>query len=173
MKKNIYVIAVFTLLLFFMSNSAFADEKIGFVNIREVFSNSNTGKKAEEEFKALAEKKSAPLKSMENELRKMKDDLEKQGSMMSDSTRRSKEAAFQKKSNDFQLMAQKINEELHKKDKEMTQKVIPEIFKIVRTIAEKGKYTLVLDTSTMVVPYFNKENDITSKVLDEFNKASR
>jgi hypothetical protein len=25
----------------------------------------------------------------------------------------------------------------------------------------------------MVVPYFNKENDITSKVLDAFNKANR
>ena len=173
MKRNIYAIAGFTLLLFVMSNSAFAAEKIGFVNLPEILKNSNSGKKAAAEFKALAEKKSAPAKSLENEIRKMKDELDKQGSMMSDSARREKEDAFQRKTRDYQLMAQNINEELSKRDKEIFQKIMPEILKIVRTIAEKEKYTLVLDIGTMPVPYFTKENDITSKVIDEFNKAKK
>ena len=56
MKRNIYLIAGFALLLFVMSNSAFAADKIGFVNIPEIIKNSNAGKKAAAEFKALAEK---------------------------------------------------------------------------------------------------------------------
>jgi outer membrane protein len=171
MKRNIYMIAGFTLLLFIMSNSAFAAEKIGYVNIPEILKNSNSGKKAAEEFKALAEKKSAPAKSLENELRKMKDELEKQGSMMSDSARRDKESAFQKKTRDYQLMAQKINEDLQKRDQEIFQKIMPEILKVVRTIAEKEKYTLVIDIGTMPVPYFTKENDISKKVLEDYNKS--
>ena len=173
MKRNIYVIAGFTLLLFVMSNSAFAAEKIGFVNLPEILKNSNPGKKAAAEFKAFAEKKSAPAKSLENEIRKMKDDLDKQGSMMSDSARREKEAAFQGKTRDYQLMAQNINDELQKRDREIFQKIMPEILKIVRNIAEKEKYTLVIDIGTTPVPYFTKENDITSKVIDEFNKAKK
>ena len=165
MKRNIYIIAGFTLLLFVMSNSAFAVEKIGYVNIPEILKTSDDGKKAAKEFKALAEKKSAPAKSLENELRKLKDELEKQGSMMSDSARREKESAFQKKSHEYQLMAQKINEDLQKRDQEIFQKMMPEILKVVRTIAEKEKYTLVIDIGTMPVPYFTKENDITKKVL--------
>jgi outer membrane protein len=171
MKRNIYMIAGFTLLLFIMSNSAFAAEKIGYVNIPEILKNSNSGKKAAEEFKSLAEKKSAPAKSLENELRKMKDELEKQGSMMSDSARRDKESAFQKKTRDYQLMAQKINEDLQKRDQEIFQKIMPEILKVVRTIAEKEKYTLVIDIGTMPVPYFTKENDISKKVLEDYNKS--
>jgi len=171
MKRNIYAIAVFTLLLFVMSNSAFAAEKIGFVNIPEILKNSDSGKKAATEFKALAEKKSAPVKSLENELRKMKDDLDKQGSMMSDSARRDKEAAFQKKTHEYQLMAQNINDELQKRDQEIFQKIMPEILKVVRTIAEKEKYTLVIDIGTMPVPYFTKENDFSKKVIEEYNKS--
>ena len=109
MKKNIYLIAGFTLLLFVMSNSAFAADKIGFINTREIIQNSNAGKKAAADFKAHAEKKSAPVKSLGQELQKMKDDLDKQGSMMADSARRDKEAAFQKKTRDYQLMVQDLS----------------------------------------------------------------
>jgi len=170
MKRNIYLISGFTLLLFVMSNSVFAADKIGFINTREIIQNSNAGKKAATEFKAQAEKKSAPLKALGNELQKMKDDLEKQGSMMSASARRDKEAAFQKKSRDYQLMVQDVNDDLQRREQEIFQKLIPEIFKIVRTIAEKEKYALVIDIATMPIPYFNKENEFSKKVIEEYNK---
>ena len=173
MKRNIYLFAGFTLLLFVMSNSAFAADKIGFVNIPEIIKNSSAGKKAASEFKALAEKKSAPIKSLENELRKMKDELDKQGSMMADSARRDKEAAFQKKTRDYQLMAQDANDELQKRDQEMFQKMMPGILKAVKIIAEKEKYVAIflVGIPNAPVAYYSKENDITSKVIDEFNKA--
>jgi outer membrane protein len=170
MKRNTYLIAGFTLLLFVICNSVFAADKIGFINTREIISNSNAGKKATTEFKALADKKAAPVKSLENEIRKMKDELDKQGSVMSDSVRRDKEAAFQKKMRDHQLMAQDVTDELQRRDQEMAQKMIPEILKVVRAIAEKEKYTLVIDVATVPVPYFTKENDFSKRVIEEYNK---
>ena len=173
MKKNIYLIAGFTLLLFVMSSSAFAADKIGFVNIPEIIKDSNAGKKAAAEFKSLAEKKAAPVKSLENELRKMKEDLDKQGSMMADSARRDKEAAFQKKQRDYQLMAQDLNDELQKRDQEIFQKMMPGISKAIRIIAEKEKCVAIFLIGIPAAPvaYYSKENDITSKVIDEFNKS--
>ena len=112
MKRNIYLIAGLTLLLFIMSSSAFAADKIGFVNTQELLTKSTAGKKAYEELKHLADKKTAPIKSLESELKKMKDDLDKQGSMMADTARRDKEAAYQKKMRDYQILAQDSNEEL-------------------------------------------------------------
>ena len=175
MKRNIYLIAGFTLLLFVMSNGAFAADKIGFVNIQEIIKNSNAGQKAATEFKALTEKKSAPVKSLENELRKMKDELDKQGSMMSDSARRDKEAAFQKKNRDFQLMVQDANDEIQKRQQEMFQKIIPEIMETVKIIAEKEKYVVILpvEIPNGPVAYYAKENDITDKVINELNKAKK
>ena len=175
MKRNIYLIAGFALLLFVMSNSAFAADKIGFVNIPEIVKNSNAGQKAATEFKTLAEKKSAPVKSLENELRKMKDALDKQGSMMSDSARRDKEATFQKKTRDYQLMVQDINDELQKRDKEIFEKIMPEILKAIKNIAEKEKCVAIflVGVPNAPVAYYSKENDITGKVIDEFNKATK
>jgi outer membrane protein len=170
MKKNVYLIAGFTLFLFVLSNSAFAVDKIGFINTREIIQNSNVGKKAASDFKDYAEKKSAPVKALGQELQKMKEELDRQGSVMTDTSRRDKESAFQKKTRDYQLMVQDANDELQRKEQEVFQKLIPEILKIVRNIAEKEKYSLVIDIATMPVPYFAKENEFSKKVIEEYNK---
>ena len=175
MKRNVCLIACFTLLLFVFSNSAFAVEKIGFVNIPEVIKTSTDGKKAGEELNRFAEKKTAPLKSMQNELKKMKDDLDKQGSMMADAARRDKEAAYQKKIRDYQVLAQEVNNELQKKEQETFNPLIQDITKAINNIAEKEKFTAIflVGIPNAPVAYYNKENDITSKVLEAFNKARK
>jgi len=45
MKRNIYLIAGLVLLLFVWSSNAFAAEKIGVINIREIIQNSIAGKR--------------------------------------------------------------------------------------------------------------------------------
>ena len=87
MKKNICLIVGTVLLIFVWTNTSFAADKIGFVNLREVFQNSTAGKKAGEELKKLADKKQEGIKTMENEVKKMKDELEKQSSVMTASAR--------------------------------------------------------------------------------------
>ena len=90
---------------------------------------------------------------------------------MTAAARREKESNYQKKLRDYQLVVNDANEELQKKDQEIVQRLMPEILKIVRTIAEKEKYTLVLDVAAMVIPYFDKTHDLSKKVVEEFNKA--
>jgi outer membrane protein len=41
--------------------------------------------------------------------------------------------------------------------------------KVVRKIAEKEKYTLVIDVASMPLPYYAKENDFSKKVIEEVN----
>ncbi len=135
------------MLLFVWSTNSLAADKIGFINLREIMQNSTAGKKAGEDLKKVAEKKQAAISSAEKELKKMKDELDKQGSILTASARRDKETAYQKKLRDYQLLVNDANEELQKRDQEMSQKLLPEILKIVRTIAEKEKYTLVIRRS--------------------------
>jgi outer membrane protein len=90
---------------------------------------------------------------------------------MTASARSDKEAAYQRKMRDYQILVDDTNKELQKRDQEYSQKLIPEILKVVRTIAEREKYTLILDISTMPMPYHDKANDISRKVIEDFNKA--
>jgi outer membrane protein len=170
MKRSFYLMAVIISLLFVWSTSSFAVDKIGFINLQEIMQNSNAGKKAAEDFKKFYEKETQDIKSSEKELKKMKDELEKQSSIMTQSSQKEKETIYQKKLRDYQLLVNDTNEELKKRDQEMTQKLMPGIMKIVRTIAEKEKFTLVIDVATMPIPYYAKENDFSKKVIEEFNK---
>lgn len=172
MKKNMCLFAGLIALMFVWTNTSFAADKIGFINIQQIIQNSNAGKKAAEEFKGILEKKQANVKAMEAEVKKMKDELEKQGSVMTPAARSDKEAAYQRKLRDYQLLVDDTNKELQKRDQEYSQKMIPEILKAVRAIGERDKYTLIMDYSTMPLPYHDKDADITKKVIEEYNKSA-
>jgi len=140
--------------------------------MQTIIQNSNAGKKAAEDFKKLFARKQENIKSMENEVKKLKDELDKQGAVMTASARGDKETAYQRKMRDYQILVDDTNKELQKRDQEYSQQLIPEILKVVRAIAEKEKYTVIMDISTMPLPYFDKAGDISKKVIDDFNKAS-
>jgi outer membrane protein len=175
MKKNVYLMTVMVLLFFVWCASSLAADKadkIGFINLQQIMQDSNAGKKAAGDFKKYYEKKTQELKSAEKELKTLKDELDRQSGIMTQSARSEKEAVYQKKLRDYKLLVNDTNEELKRRDQEMTQKIMPEIMKIVRSLAGKGKYTLVIDVATLPVPYYAKENDITSKVIEDYNKSA-
>ena len=118
--------AAMALLVFVWCASSLAADKadkIGFINMRQIMQNSNTGKKAAEEFKKFYDNKTREIKSAENELKTLKDELDKQSEIMTQSARSEKESAYQKKMRDYQLLVNDTNEELKRRDQEMTQKI--------------------------------------------------
>jgi outer membrane protein len=153
------------------SLAAAAAEKTGFVDIRDVMLSSSAGKKAAEDFKKTFEKEKANIQEKENELKKLKDDLEKQKPLLKEEAMKEKELAYQKKFRDYQILVKDSNEELQAKDQELSKKMIPEILKLVQTIGEKEKYGMIIDISQIPLAYYSKENDLTKRVIEEFNKT--
>jgi outer membrane protein len=175
MKKNICLITGFILMSFFLTstNDYAADGKIGFINLREIMQNSNAGKKAGGELKKLYNKKHEGLAVAEGELKKLQDELDKQGSLMIETARRELGTTYQKELRDYKLMVQDVNDELQKRDQEMFQKLMPGIIKAINNVAEKEKRVAIFLVRVPNAPiaYYSKENDITSKVIDELNTA--
>jgi outer membrane protein len=174
MRKKFYLIAGFVLIVSFLisTNGYAAESKIGFINLREIMQSSNAGKKAGEEFKKLFDKKREGIAVAERELKKLKDELDRQGPIMTENARRGKGTSYQRKLRDYQLLVEDTNKELKIRDEEVSSKLIPQITKVVRKVAEKEKYTLVIDVARMPVPYYAKERDFSNKVIEEFNKFS-
>jgi outer membrane protein len=153
----------------FVASSAPAAEKIGFVSIGEVVAKSEAGKKAEEQFKKLVEKDRAAIQEREKELQKLKDELEKQRPLLREDVLRT--ADYQKKFRDYQLLVKDSNEELQTKQQDIMKNLIPEIMKIVTAIGQKEKYTMIVDLSIIPMAYHASENELTQRVIEEFNKA--
>ena len=173
MKKCSYLISgtVVLLALLFVASSALAAEKTGFVNIGEVLAKSDAGKKAEEQFKKVVEKDRVSIQEKENELKKLKEEFEKQRPLLKEEIFKAKEADYQKKFRDYQLLVKDANEELQAKQQDILKNLVPEIMKVVTAIGDQGKYTMIVDLSTIPMAYHAKENDITQRVVEEFNKT--
>jgi len=163
--------AVVLLALMFVASQALAAEKTGFVSIGEVVAKSEAGKKAEEQFKKLVEKDRAVIQDREKELQKLKDELEKQRPLLKEEVLKAKEADYQKKFRDYQLLVKDANEELQAKQQDLMKGLVPEIMKIVTAIGEKEKYTMIVDLSIIPIAYHARENELTQRVIEEFNKA--
>lgn len=171
MKKHALIIATVLMMTLILTGSlAAAAEKTGFVDIREVMLSSAAGKKAAEDFKKAFEKNKAAIQDRETELKKLKDELEKQRPLLKEEAMKEKELSYQKKFRDYQLLVKDSNEELQAKDQDLSKKMIPEILKLVQSIGEKEKYSLIIDISAIPVAYYAKENDLTKRVTEEFNK---
>ena len=148
-----------------------AAEKIGFVDVREIMLNSDSGKKANEELKKLYEKNRLLVQGSETELQRIKDELEKQRSILTEAALKEKEAAYQQKFRDYQAIVKEANENLQTKDQEFSKDMIAEIQKLINSIGEKEKFTVIFDLSSVVIPFNNKANDLTKRVMEEFNKT--
>jgi outer membrane protein len=88
---------------------------------------------------------------------------------MTEPARQEKGTTYQRKLRDYQLLVEDSNKEMKGRDEEIARKLLPQFMNVVRKIAEKEKYTLVIDVASMPLPYYAKENDISKKVIEEVN----
>ena len=172
MKKHLTLIGILAVALVLVMAGTSAAQKIGFINMRAIMSESDAGKKAEAELKKFVEKKKAEIGKKEEELKKLKDDLEKQKSVLTAEAFRDKEAGYQVKFRDYQRMVQDANEEVGKKEQALTAVMIPDILRIVEQVGKQGKYDAILDLNNPVVVYHDKEDNLTKKIIEEYNKGA-
>ena len=170
-RTGLIVMGVLLAALLLAAVPAAAAEKTGFVDIREVMLSSNAGKKASEDFKKAFERNKASIQEKEGELKKLKDELEKQRPLLKEEAMKERELSYQKKFRDYQLLVKDSNEELQAKDQDLAKQLIPEILKLAQAIGEKEKYSMIIDVSAIPLAYYAKENDLTKRVIEEFNRT--
>jgi outer membrane protein len=172
-KYGYFVVAALIAVLLVSVSPVQASEKTGFVDVREIMLSSAAGKKASDELKKTFEKSKETIQARENELKKMKEDIDKQRSLLKEDVLKEKEKVHEKKFRDYQLLVKDLNEDLQSKEQDIQKKLLPEILKIIREMGEKGKYSMIVDTSQIPLPYFAKENNLTKQVIDELDKTTK
>lgn len=168
-RYGLFITGLVILILVLMGSWAAAAEKTGFVDIREVMLSSSSGKKVVEDFRKTREK----LQREDNELKKLKEDLDKQRPLLKEDVVKEKELSFQKKVRDFQIEVKDSEDEFKAREQELFKKLVPDILKLVQAIGEKEKYGMIVDVSAIPLAYYAKENDLTKRVIEEFSRTSK
>jgi outer membrane protein len=158
--------------VFAAAGAASAAEKIGFINMRTIIQESEAGKKGFADFKKMFERKKAEIGKKEEELKKLKDELDKQKSVLTAEAFQEKETNFQVKVRDYQRLVKDTNDDLAMKEQTLTTKLIPEIIQVVESVGKKEGYSAIIDLNNPVIVYHDKKDELTKKVIDEFNKIA-
>lgn len=151
------------------STSVFAaDIKLGYIDMQRALNGSEAGKEAKEQLAARVKKYQDEINVKQEDLKKLKDELEKQGMLLSDSARSAKEKDYQNKLKDFQRFTKDAQDELQGKDEEFTRKILEQMEKIIQEYGRKNGYTFIFVRNENML-FVDDKNDLTEEVLKLFN----
>ena len=169
MKHFFTVLFVVAILLTPLAAKSQSAASVAFIDLQKVMLESEPGKQIRGQLTKEAERLKASLDGKQSELQRLKDAVEKQGSTMTPEARGDKEKQYQAKLKDYQRLYNDYQAELQQKDMEFTQKVLKQVEEVVRTLGEKEKYTVILDNTQVL--YYDKANDISKRVIEDYNKV--
>jgi len=152
-----------------LANGAFAQSKIGYVDLQRALNESESGRKAKEEFKVQVDRAQGQLKRQKDEIDSLKEQLEKKALVMKEEERGNLEDDYRKKLRDFERNYKDSQADLQKKDNELTGGIIKDLQDIIREYGEREGYTLILEATSSAVLYGNKSADLTDAVMQQYN----
>lgn len=150
-----------------------AEGKMGYVDLQKALNLSETGKSAKESIQKKVKEHEGAIDARQKELKKLKDELEKQAILLSDEARGAKERDYQQKLKDFQRYTKDIQEELQQKDADFTRQILEELFKVIKEIGEKEGYTMIFEQSESSLLYADDKSDLTDKVIKAYDAKTR
>jgi outer membrane protein len=108
----------------------------------------------------------------QEDLKKLKDELEKQGMLLSDSARAAKEKDYQNKLKEFQRFTKDAQDELQGKDEEFTRKILEGMEKVIKEYGRQNGYTFIYVKDERML-FADEKVDLTDEVLKQFNAARK
>lgn len=147
---------------------------IGVMEPQRVLSETDAGKKAMESLATFAKSRQALVESEEKELRRMEEDFMKQASVLSANAKKEREEQFRRKMAEYQQKANQMNREVQEKQKEVLEGFRAKIEKVVARLAQQMGLAVVVEKGRgSPTVYADASLDITTKVIEEFNKGGQ
>jgi len=156
-----YVILLAALPLHLPVAAAQAENKLGFVNTERILREAAPAVRAQKKIEAEFSKRDQEMARLTDQLKRMQDELEKQGVTMAENQRRTKEREFGELNRDFQRRQREFREDLNQRRNEELAQVVEQANRVIRQIAEQEKYDIIFQDAV----YANPRIDITERVI--------
>ncbi len=163
----------FSLLLAGTANRAAAEMKIGVVDLQKAMELSEEGGKAKALFQKKVERIQKDLKAKQDELAKLKEDLERQSVLLSEEARLEKQSSYQNSLKEFKRLYEDAQDELRREDAKLSERIIKELRKVIDGYGKKEGFDLILEKNQSAVLYRSSKLDITSDIIKLYNESKR
>ena len=172
MKKYLLITIITAGMLIMGLTSAQAadkDFKFGFIDLQKVMALSNQGKIAKGKMQAKQEGLRAILQKKQAELSTMKEELERQGMMLSPEKRKDKEGDYQKKVRDFKIFVSDSEKDMKALEGDFLKKMLKDLEIVTSESGKSGKYQLILEKRSGII-YADDSHDVTDALIKAYDK---
>ena len=156
-----------------------ASGAVGYVDLQRAILQVNEGKRAKAKLQKTFEKKSKKLKSDEQNLLKMRSQLESQfagknmDALQKDPKMREQAMKYEQKRMEIQKALMKERQELQELEQKALLKITKKMRKVIKKIGDSGKYLIILESQDARMLYAKPHLDLTNEVIRKYNKKHR
>ncbi len=145
--------------------------RIGVVDPQRILSETNAGKKARDTLASFTKNRQALIELEEKELRRMEEDFVKQGTVLSPTAKREREEQFRRRMAEYQQKVGELNREVQDKQKDVLDGFRDKIEALASKVAKRVGLQVIIDRGRGgPTIYFEDTVDVSSQVIEEFNK---
>jgi outer membrane protein len=148
---------------------AFADLKVGYVDLQRALTEVHEGIAAKSKLKADLDKKKSDFETEQNKLRNDKEVLDKQGPMMSEEVRNQKFAELQKRLFDLTQKAEKLQMEMAQAEQKELKKIFEKMDPIIASFAQRDGLTMMFEKTDSGLVYAPASLDYTNELVRTYN----
>jgi len=157
-----FIYVVFLALLSVCSGSAFAEVKIGYVDVAKLSESAPQIRSAQLKMDAEFGGREKEIITLQQAIKAMEEAFERDSAVMSDSERSKKEKAILGKRRESKRAQEEFRDDINIRRNEILRKVNAEIGKAIEEYAKKNNFDLILSQGVM---YSSDKVDITESVL--------
>jgi outer membrane protein len=136
--------------------------KFGFVHTERVLRDSVPAQRAQKQIEGEFQKRDRELAGIADQLKRMQEELEKNGMTLSDTQRKNKEREFGDLNREFQRKQREFREDLNQRRNQELARVVEQANSVIRQIAEQEKFDIIFQE---MPAYVSPRIDITDKVI--------
>ena len=157
-------------ILFFSFNFTIAstNENVRYVNVDVILNNSDLGKIIINKLKKQNDANIDKIKTIENEIKKENEELTKLKNVITEEEFNKKLVLLKKKIDDFNILKNKLSNELNEFKKKEIKLFFEKINPIIEKYMEQNSIALILDKKNIFVA--RSDYDMTQELLDLINK---
>lgn len=163
---------VFVILFSFVA-SAQAQLKIAVVDVQKALGSSESGKKAQEAYKAEVQKAQADIDKQKAEFEKKQEAYQKQKATLSEAAKQTKQDELAAMRRDLERKFQDSQEALQKKNVQLVGDISKVLREVIRDLGKEKGYSLVVDRSAPGFLFVDEAADITDQVVELLNERKK
>ena len=167
--RNVPVLAALALAIAVPQAARAAELKIGYVNLQQAVGEVEEGKAARETLKKEFDVKQKQLDDKQNELKRMKEDLDKQMVVMSDDAKREKAMEFERKVNELQQLYVQMQKDLQEREREMMKVLFDKMEVVIKDIAAAEGYSYVFEQQNAGLMVAPPAANMTQELVRRYN----